>query len=295
MNFLEQVIRQKEAALAEAKEILSLSELTSLVSDVKPRNNFKDAVTRRSNGPVKVIAEIKRASPSKGIIADEIDPARIAKDYKTGGASAISVLTESMFFKGSTKDFQSVREAVSDIPLLRKDFIIDEYQIYESVLIGADAILLIAAALQKEQLEKFISLAKECNLSALVEVHTMNELKMALSAGAEIVGVNNRNLATLEVSQEVSRALSLKIPEMVNVGLCVVSSRLTVLEGLYGEDAIAFVPAGDPDALGEKILELFRAPEERKRLAANALERSKDFTWENQYKTYFAVVQRLVH
>ncbi|MCL4510063.1 MAG: indole-3-glycerol phosphate synthase TrpC [Bacteroidetes bacterium] len=218
MNFLEQIVNQKKALVAEAKEILSLSELTSLVSDVKPRNNFKDVITRRPTEPIKVIAEIKRASPSKGIIAEDIDPVRVAKDYKAGGASAISVLTENVFFRGSTKDFQSVREAVPDVPLLRKDFIIDEYQIYESMIIGADAILLIAAALQKKELEKFVLLTKECGMSALVEVHTEDELETALSAGAEIVGVNNRNLVTFKVSPEVSERLARKIPpEVVSV------------------------------------------------------------------------------
>ncbi len=212
MNFLDKIISLKKAAVDEAKTVLTLSELTSLVTDVRPKNNFKTAITRSQGGRMKVVAEIKRSSPSKGSIAEGVDPASVAKDYQMGKASAVSVLTETSFFKGSIKDFQSVRESVPHMPLLRKDFIIDEYQIYESLLIGADAVLIIVAILDKERVGRFLSIVRECGLSALVEVHREEELEVALSSGAEIVGVNNRDLASFEVSNEVSERLSKKIP-----------------------------------------------------------------------------------
>ena len=230
MNFLETIIGTKKAGVEEAKEILGLAELTSLVSDVRPKNDFKKCLLREDGEPVRVIAEIKRASPSKGLIALDIEPRSLAKEYSMGGAAAISVLTESSFFKGSTKDFQDVREAVPSLPLLRKDFIVDEYQIYESVLIGADAILLIVAALERSTLEKFIGLSRECGLSALVEVHKDEELDAALSAGAEIIGVNNRNLVTFEVSAQTSERIAKKIPRgIVSVSESGISDQAGVL------------------------------------------------------------------
>ncbi len=218
MNFLETIVNGTKGKIEEAKEILSLAELTTLVSDVRPKNNFRKSLLRQAGKPVRIIAEIKRASPSRGIIAAEIDPRSVARDYAKGGASAISVLTEGSFFKGSKQDFQAVREAVPEVALLRKDFIVDEYQVYESVLIGADAVLLIVAALDERTLAGFVKLAKECGLAALVEVHADEELDIALSAGAEIIGVNNRNLETFEVSTDTSEKMAGKIPgEIVSV------------------------------------------------------------------------------
>ena len=213
MNFLETIINQKRTPLEAAKKHISLADMQAMAHEIRPRNDFKDAITRKQNEHVKVIAEIKRASPSKGIIADNVDPKKVAGDYKNGGASAISILTENNFFKGSIEDLRCIRDAVRDVPLLRKDFIIDEYQIYESVQIGADAILLIVAALDQEMLKRFMAIAKECRLASLVEVHEDKELDIALRAGAEIIGVNNRNLVTFEVSSEVSEKLARQIPE----------------------------------------------------------------------------------
>lgn len=212
MNFLETIIERKRASVENAKAILSPTELMSRVSGMAPKNDFRKNLSRGKGEPVRVIAEIKRASPSKGTIAAEIDPARIAKDYEAGGAAAISILTEDSYFEGSIGDFRVVREEVPRLPLLRKDFIVDEYQIYESLLIGADAILLIVAALSDDELKKFVHLSKECGLSALVEVHEGRELDSALSAGAEVIGVNNRNLVNFEVSPEVSVKLAERIP-----------------------------------------------------------------------------------
>lgn len=212
MNFLEKIVSEKKLALGEQKAVRNIGELRNLAADLRPNNDFKKALERTHNGPLNVIAEIKRSSPSKGVIVKDIDPASVAKEYELGGASAISVLTEASFFKGSVGDFQAVREAVPGMPLLRKDFVIDEYQIYESLLIGADAILLIVAILDKDSVKRFLSVAKECGLAALVEVHREEELDIALSNGAEVVGVNNRDLSTFAVSTEVSESLSQRMP-----------------------------------------------------------------------------------
>lgn len=213
MNFLETIIGRKKESVAEAKKKLPLSEIAKQVSNLRPRNDFRRGLFRAAGDPVRIIAEIKRASPSKGTIAAEIDPVAIARDYEAGGASAISVLTESSYFKGSPDDLRAVRAAVPDMPLLRKDFVVDEYQIYESVLAGADAILLIVAALDKGTLAAFVGKAKEVGVGALVEVHAEDELDAALSAGAEMIGVNNRNLVTFEVSRETSSRVAKRIPE----------------------------------------------------------------------------------
>jgi indole-3-glycerol phosphate synthase len=237
VNFLETIVGTKKAGVEEAKQILGLAELKSLVADVRPKNDFRKRLLRENGNAVRVIAEIKRASPSKGMIAAEIEPRSVAEDYSRGGAAAISVLTESSFFKGSTRDFQTVRDAVPGLPLLRKDFIVDEYQIYESVLIGADAILLIVAALEYPALERFLGLSKECGLGALVEVHKDEELDAALSAGAEIIGVNNRDLATFEVSPRTSERIAKKIPRGI---VSVSESGISAPEGVLAAGELGY-------------------------------------------------------
>ncbi len=237
MNFLENIIDQKKSEIQELKKNLGLSDLKNIVRGLYPKNNFRDAVTRRETDQIKIIAEIKRASPSKGVIAEKIEPAEFARDYEKGGASAISVLTEKNFFKGSSSDLTNIRNAVPGIPLLRKDFIVDEYQIYESVQIGADAILLIVAALDEKRLMDFMSVANDLHLSSLVEVHSEKELEIALSAGAEIIGVNNRNLTTFEVSTAISEELAEKIPDNIvsisESGIKDLSGLQTALESGY--------------------------------------------------------------
>lgn len=153
----------------------------------------------RAHEPVGIIAEIKRHSPSVGVLHENVDPVEQAKQYEQAGAAAISVLTDTPFFKGSFTDLEAVRQAVH-IPILCKDFIIDAVQIEKAQSVGADAILLIVAALTKEKLAELYQIAKEKGLEVLVEVHDEQELQTAISIGAELVGVNNRNLATFEVS-----------------------------------------------------------------------------------------------
>lgn len=176
-------------------------------------HRFRTAMERgdRTN----IIAEIKKASPSKGVISADVDVTRLANVYRTGGAAAISVLTEPYFFRGLLDDLIKVRQAVP-LPVLRKDFIVDEFQVYESAVIGADAILLIVAALPKDDLLFLKMLAEdELGIDALVEVHTRDELAIANAIGATIIGVNNRDLHSLDVSLDVSRRLVLERPANV--------------------------------------------------------------------------------
>ena len=159
----------------------------------------------------RVIAECKRRSPSRGVLAEQYDPVAIARQYEQGGASAISVLTEPTFFDGALEHLTAVRAAV-DIPLLRKDFTVDEYQLFEARAAGADAILLIAAALEQQDLTTLQARAWDLGLAALVEVHDEQELTRAIDAGARIIGVNNRNLRTLSVDTEASYRLAARMP-----------------------------------------------------------------------------------
>lgn len=167
----------------------------------------------RSSQPA-IIAEIKKASPSKGILAHEFDPRSMAREYASGGAAALSVLTDREFFQGSLADLESARAACK-VPVLRKDFTIDEFHVMEAAAHGADAILLIAAILDPSEMRRFRELAAQLGMAALVEVHDGDELDAALASGAEIVGVNNRNLHTFEVTLETSLRLVEKIPSGV--------------------------------------------------------------------------------
>jgi len=169
-----------------------------------------DGALKRENG-VALIAEVKKASPSAGVIRVDFDPVRIARQYEAAGASAISVLTDQEFFQGKLDYLEQIRAAVK-LPLLRKDFIIEEIQIYEAAVRGADAVLLIAAILDDKQLREFRAIAEFLKMAALVEVHDELELDRALSAGAGIIGINNRNLHTFQVSLTTTEKLAAKIP-----------------------------------------------------------------------------------
>jgi indole-3-glycerol phosphate synthase len=179
-------------------------------------------------GRVNVIAECKRRSPSKGVLAAEYDPVRVARAYEKGGAAAISVLTEPTFFDGALEHLAAVRAAVS-LPVIRKDFVVDEYQLFEARAAGADAVLLIVAALEQAALERLQRRAWELGLAALVEVHDETELSRASDAGARIIGVNNRNLRTLSVDVDGSYRLAARIPRQ---GIAVSESGLKSREEL---------------------------------------------------------------
>lgn len=193
------------------EELRAASPLDNLRRAAAERTERRDFAGAISGEVLSVIAELKRASPSRGLLRPEYRPADIAESYQQGGASALSVLTEEQFFQGSLNDLKAARGA-ANLPVLRKDFIIDEYQMYESVAAGADAILLIVAALEDKELAHLIDLSDRLRVAALVEVHTAEEMKRASGAGARIIGVNNRNLNSLEVSVETSFRLRDMIP-----------------------------------------------------------------------------------
>ena len=196
MNFLETVIKYKKSSLIEAKKNLPLKLLLSQLEGMKLQfGNFGKSLSKEG---VRIIAEMKKASPSAGILCSNYVPATIAHEYSSCGAAAISVLTEERYFLGSLDDIKTVKQN-SSIPVLRKDFIIDEYQLAEAKLAGADAILLIVAALGKDEIINLISFASKISLECLVEVHAISELELACECGANIIGINNRSLETLEV------------------------------------------------------------------------------------------------
>ena len=197
---LEKIVAKTEERLVESKRNNPLSQLKEEVSklDINDDFPFKEAL---KDTEIAIIAEVKKASPSKGLIAEDFDYIKIAKDYEQAGASAISVLTEPYFFKGSNDYLKEIAENVS-IPILRKDFTIDEYMIWEAKSLGASAILLIVSILDDVQLKRYLDLAHELGLSAIVETHDANEIRTAIDAGAEIIGVNNRNLADFTVDIE---------------------------------------------------------------------------------------------
>jgi indole-3-glycerol phosphate synthase len=212
MSFLTEILARKRDRVNAAKQIVSLGEVREFAEEV--RSNALPHLLLRSlqrNG-VNVIAEFKRKSPSKGVIREKVDLRATVRSYEAGGAAAISVLTEQDYFAGSLDDLRSVKSTVK-LPVLRKDFIFDEYQIFESAAAGADAILLIVAALDDETLERLRRLAEEeLGMDALVEVHDKAEMKRAAGSGAKLIGVNNRNLHTFEVSIDTSLALASAAP-----------------------------------------------------------------------------------
>ncbi len=203
------IVRKRRARLAEAKARVPLAKLEKLAGGREDLRDFGGAVA--SWRGLRVVAELKRASPSGGVLRPDYHPAAIALGYEAAGAAALSVLTEEDHFQGSLQHLVEVRAAVR-LPVLRKDFILEPYQVYESAAAGADALLLIVAALEDGELREMMKLSKELGLAALVEVHDETELDRALAEGARLVGVNNRNLKTLEVDLETSFRLRPRIP-----------------------------------------------------------------------------------
>ena len=196
MSILQTIVANTKVNLAHKKAELSLEQIKSSLEDLDlPRGRFKDNISNKDEA---IIAEIKKASPSAGVIAEEFDPVKKAIEYEAFGASALSILTEEDFFMGSTDYLKEVKK-ITALPILRKDFMIDEYQIYESKLIGADCILLIASILSDQQIEDFVNIAKKLGLDYLIEVHYENELHRVEHFEDALIGVNNRNLKTFEV------------------------------------------------------------------------------------------------
>lgn len=217
----EQLTREKAEVTPDRmkKQALALGDKGHLLEKVLQERDFI------------LITEVKKASPSKGIISDNFQPLATAKAYEEGGATALSVLTEEAYFQGSNEFLKEIARAVS-LPILRKDFVIDSFQIYHARVLGASAILLIAGILSKVELVQFIEVADELGLDALVEVHTLKELRKAIAAGARIIGINNRNLKTFEVSLEKTLDLITKVPK----GIPVISE-----SGFYASEQVRLV------------------------------------------------------
>ena len=211
MNFLKDIIAVKQKEAAEAKVKLPQDKIAKLLKDAPfSKRYFHNAINLP--GRMALIAEIKKSSPSKGIIREDFNPARIAKAYEAAGAMALSVLTDEQFFSGHNS-FVGMAKGATLLPVLRKDFIIDEYQIYQSALIEADCILLIAELLDRKVIEGFLLTAKLLGLDVLVESNTENALDAALGSGAKLIGINNRNLDTFEVDIKTTEKLIKKVPK----------------------------------------------------------------------------------
>ncbi|MEW8027452.1 MAG: indole-3-glycerol phosphate synthase TrpC [Candidatus Thiodiazotropha sp.] len=259
-DILLKITRRKRQEISERASLRSIAELQGLLTQASEPRGFADSIARKlAAGESGVIAEIKKASPSKGILREDFQPAQIARSYAQGGAACLSVLTDIDFFQGSDQYLQQAR-AICSLPVIRKDFIIDPYQVYEARSIGADCILLIAACLDDVQLKGLNDLAHQLGMDVLIEVHDGDELQRALQVDNRLIGINNRNLRTFEVSLDTTLELLPMIPP----------DRIVVTESgiLTGEDVAlmrshrvnaflvgeAFMRAEDP---GAKLAQLF--------------------------------------
>ena len=229
MNQLDVII---ESTKETVKKSISFRSIASLEEDFEKYNKrgFEDAIMSRvSEKETAIIAEIKKASPSKGLIREDFEPKKIAKEYEEGGATCLSILTDEPFFQGKLEYLDSVRSSC-ELPILRKDFMIDLYQIYETKAYGGDCILLIVAALDIVQLKDFSQLARELNLDILIEVHSEDELNEALSINSKLIGINNRDLTTFEVDKNLAIKLARQIPkDVIVVSESGISSREDIL------------------------------------------------------------------
>jgi len=211
-TILKKILARKQQEIIENSVLISQSELIEKITLGSPPRGFANAISAKiESGEAAVVAEIKRASPSKGVICENFDPESIAKSYQLGGACCLSILTDVDFFQGSNEYLKVARRACQ-LPVIRKDFIIDEYQVYESRAMEADCILLIVSALSAESLSKLHELSLSLGMDVLIEVHNEQELEVALCLNNSIIGINNRNLHTFDVSLENTLCLLDKIP-----------------------------------------------------------------------------------
>ena len=211
-TILEQIIAHKQQEIAAAKSRVSLNELEQSFPAMENARGFAAALRERIEQRMPaVIAEIKKASPSKGLIREDFNPSNHARDYQANGATCLSVLTDKKYFQGCTEDLQAAR-AACNLPVIRKDFMLDVYQIAESKSLGADCILLIVGALQQSQMEELAAYGNEIGIDILVEVHNQQELERALSLNTDLLGINNRNLHTFETNLETTLELARNIP-----------------------------------------------------------------------------------
>ena len=231
-NILDKILATKKNEIKNAKQLFSLSDLTEKIEINNDERDFVAALQDKHKiGSQAVIAEIKKASPSKGIIREVFDPISIALSYEKGGAACLSVLTDKEYFQGDINYIQQIKQTCQ-LPILRKDFIIDPYQIYESKAFGADCILLIAAALDLSEMKEFEAIAESLNMAVLVESHNLAELEKAIELNTLLIGINNRNLKTFDVSLQTSIDLKEKIP----------SGRIAITEsGIFTREDIDFM------------------------------------------------------
>ena len=258
-SYLDKILSTKVEVVKKQKSLLNLDEIKTRLEDIKPAKGFISSIRERNDkGLISVIAEIKKASPSKGIIREDFSPKKIAKQYESNGATCLSILTDEEFFQGSLDYLKSIKAEVN-IPLLRKDFIVDEYQIYQSKLYGADCILLIVSALSDSQLLEYKNIAEELGLDILVEIHNQEELERIMPMEFSLIGINNRNLSTFEVDLEVTKELSAGIKDKLVVTESGIQTKgdihkivsYQVLNFLVGE---SFMRADDP---GQELKKLF--------------------------------------
>ncbi|TAN40623.1 MAG: indole-3-glycerol phosphate synthase TrpC [Nitrospirae bacterium] len=235
---LAEILKKKQERLADAKRRMPFADLKSRLSDIKPSLDFAAAI-RKQDGRIRLIAELKKASPSKGLIRKDFEPAHIASIYEEKGASAISVLTEEDYFQGHLSYIAAVKN-VSSLPALRKDFIFDAYQIYEARANHADAILLMASVLERGQAAEYLCLAHETGLSVLFEVHNEDELETAFLIKTPIIGINNRDLKTLKIDLSTTFRLKAQIP----AGITVVAE-----SGIKGRDDVRLLEKANVDAV----------------------------------------------
>ncbi|MDA8431433.1 MAG: indole-3-glycerol phosphate synthase TrpC [Nitrospiraceae bacterium] len=238
MSILDTIVGRKKERLLLARLKRPLSELKAVIRDMEPPRNFLTAL-RRDGGPVRMIAEVKKASPSKGLIRKDFDPAAIAAVYEAKAVDAISVITEEDFFHGSLDFLPLIKKAVTR-PILRKDFIFDEYQVYESRANGADALLLIAALLSAGQAAEYLHHAAELGMSVLFEIHDEGELEKALEIKAPVVGINNRDLKTMTIDL----ATSVRLRKMIPPDRVVVSE-----SGISSRDDVVALESSGIDAI----------------------------------------------
>jgi indole-3-glycerol phosphate synthase len=257
-DFLARIVSDRRRRIAEMERHVPGYQLRSLLPAPAPSGRLERALRRPSGGALRIICEVKRASPSRGMLRDDVDPVAMSKIYVTGGATAISLVTEPDHFHGDPAWMNAVRPEV-DVPLLLKDFVVDSYQLLDAAVRRADAVLLLAAVLSETQLQRLIGETRLLGLDALVEVHDADELRRAVRAGATIVGINNRDLRTFEVSLETSLRLLPLVPPMV---AAVAESGLSTPEDLHllratRCDAVligeAFMTSDDPAATLKRL------------------------------------------
>ena len=244
MTILNDIVENTRAKLKSKKAELPLAEIISKLNEMNlPKGAFKESLLNKDEA---IIAEIKKASPSAGIISEDFDPIKKAKEYEDFGASALSILTEEDFFQGSSEYLKEVK-AITSLPILRKDFMIDEYQIYEAKLIGADCILLIASVLNDDEIQSFVDLAESLELDYLIEVHDLNELERVKNFSNAMIGINNRNLKTFDVD----------LNNSINLKSAFNSNNLFVAEsGIKSQDDIDILKAHDIHVflIGESLM-----------------------------------------